>query len=342
MKTCGVLNDGATCAQHTDCISDICNVASYCGPLTTCFPTCPQTAGWSCQTSESASPQCVFTCPSGNIDKFGNCRTVSDGTFVGLQYANPGSPWPATGEEIWYAVTCCAPDGSSCYNKFPNFAESFYGGQDPKTRQPSATWGACSDAGTGATCDWGSSFSGGGFIWNLNAGFLDRSHLTATSAMGTVQVDNSGTMYLEYPGTTFHCQTADLSVLYYDNGNPCVADLECQPPPSGGTVIVEFDYPCSCDEGAQDCSSGTAYISVFYPDGGPALCRDTISSIGNPYQSYTATSKKCGSQFSIHNGNIAIEYITFASGNADITITVETNTEDTGCLGKRYSAIYTQ
>ncbi|KAG9951395.1 hypothetical protein KCU85_g2715, partial [Aureobasidium melanogenum] len=238
MKTCGVLNDGATCAQHTDCISDICNVASYCGPLTTCFPTCPQTAGWSCQTSESASPQCVFTCPSGNIDKFGNCRTVSDGTFVGLQYANPGSPWPATGEEIWYAVTCCAPDGSSCYNKFPNFAESFYGGQDPKTRQPSATWGACSDAGTGATCDWGSSFSGGGFIWNLNAGFLDRSHLTATSAMGTVQVDNSGTMYLEYPGTTFHCQTADLSVLYYDNGNPCVADLECQPPPSGGTVIV--------------------------------------------------------------------------------------------------------
>lgn len=336
MKTCGVLNDGAPCSQNTDCISDTCNVASYCGLLTSCFPKCPETAGWSCQTSQTAAPQCVFNCPSKNVDQFGNCRTT-DGTYVGLQYAYPSSPWPETGEEIWYAVTCCAPDGSSCYNKFPNFAGGFHGGQDPKQRQPSAIWGACGDS----TCDWGSSFNGGGFNWNLNPGFLDRAHSTASSAMGTVQVDNSGTMFLEYPGTTFHCQTADLSILYYDNGNPCIADLECQPSPSGGQVYIEFDYPCYCEVNSQQCPSGTATIQVYYPDNGALLCSDIIGNIGTG-SSNTVTSNKCGSQFSINNGDISIEYITFASGNSNIGSTPPTSAQDTGCQGMRYSATYSQ
>lgn len=341
LGACGVLNDGAPCSQSTDCISDICNVASYCGPLTTCFPKCPQTAGWSCQTSQTAAPQCVFNCPSGNVDQFGNCRTT-DGTYVGLQYANPRSPWSETGEEIWYAVTCCAPDGSSCYNKFPNFAGGFHGGQDPRQRQPSAIWEACG----GSTCDWGSSFNGGGFNWNLNAGFLDRAHSTASSAMGTLQVDNSGTMFLEFPGTTFHCQTADLSVLYYDNGNPCVADLECQPPPSGGQIYIELDYPCFCEVNGQQCPSGTAIIQVYYPENGGLLCSDTISNIGygsNQYSfSHTITSGKCGSQFSIKNGYISVEYITFASGNSNTGFMPSTWARETDCQGMKYSATYSQ
>ncbi|KAH0288241.1 hypothetical protein KCU62_g5375, partial [Aureobasidium sp. EXF-3399] len=291
------------------------------------------------------------TCPSGDIDQFGNCRTISDGTYVGVQYANPSSPWPQTGEEIWYAVTCCAPDGSSCYNKFPNFAGNFYGGQDPKQRQPAATWRACSDADADATCQWDSSFSGGGFDWSLNSGFVDRAHITPTSGMGTVQVDQSGTMFLEYPGTTFHCQTADLSVLFYDNGNPCIADLECQPPPSGGSVYIEFDFPCSCDVGGQSCASGTAIINVYYPsnggsDNGPLLCSDQIDGIGsgsNQYSfSHSITSSKCGSHFSITNGYIYIQDITFASGNAGISATPSTWARETGCQGMKYSATYTQ
>lgn len=349
MGSCGVLSDGAPCKQNTDCFSE-CNVASYCGPLTTCFPLCPQTAGWSCQTSASDTPQCVFSCPSDDLDQYGNCRTISDGTYVGVQYANPASPWPETGEEIWYAVTCCAPDGSSCYNKFPNFAGGFYGGQDPKQRQPSATWGACSDANVDATCEWDSSFSGGGFQWSLNSGFLDRSHITPGSGMGTVQVDQSGTMFLEYPGTTFHCQTADLSVLYYDNGNPCIADLECQPPPSGGSVYIEFDFPCSCDVGGQSCPSGTATIQVYYPNSGsnsgPLLCSDKIGNIGagsNQYSfSHSVTSSKCGAHFSITNGNIYIQDVTFASGNAGISATPSTSEQDTGCQGVQYMAMYIQ
>lgn len=184
------------------------------------------------------------------------------------------------------------------------------------------------------------------FNWNLNAGFLDRAHAVASSAIGTVQVDNSGTMFLEHPGTTFHCQTADLSVLYYDNGNPCIADLECQPPPSGGNVNIEFDYPCSCEITGQYRPSGTATIQTYYPGGTTLLCKDEISNIGHGSKSYgfsnTITSEKCGSQFSIKNGDVSNEYVTFAFGKSSIGSTASTTSQDTGCQGVTYSATYSQ
>jgi hypothetical protein len=250
--------------------------------------------------------------------------------------------WDATNERVWYSTTCCPASGRSgqCYNQFSVLSTNFRGGQNPRSRVPSWISEPC-DPSHGKGCDWGSFSNGGGFNWNLNRGSLDRRNRQPTSYIGEVTTDGSGYVDVYAPDYGLKCQTADQSILYYHEDNPCTANMACQAVPPGGIVKMGVYYNYRCITGGQ---SGTPYatIEIQYP-GGQTFCKDTISNI--VYPSVTVTSQKCNAQWALakDTDEIHIYYVKYPSGVVDYTAQWPKTYKTTGdCQRRQWKTTYVQ
>jgi hypothetical protein len=268
---------------------------------------------------------------------FGSCQSGSN--FVDISAAYAGSSLASISDTIYFATTCC-PAGGQCYNQVAEFDGSpgFQPGADPSTRKP-FTYDMCSTLPGGYNlCPWEQPFTDNmGTKWSMPRGFLDINN----EAVGTSFGGMTGS-----DGTVTNCAIADRSLLYYDNGTPCVADLSCQRPPFGGTIVASVNFDSSCNVGGAVVNYH-ADIAIYYPhtslDGnsiGQLFCQDSIKNLG--YKPGVVTSTKCNTVIEMdgHGGDIILTSVAYPGFHDNMRVQLSSSKTTGDCTTERYSVTY--
>jgi hypothetical protein len=256
---------------------------------------------------ENGEYHCSFDCPNGSSrDQGGNC--VNTANYLNPVYAYPSNPFKKTGDVVIFGTTCCK-EGGNCYNQMAYFLRNFVPGQDPKTRKlTSLPTNMCGDHHAGA-CPWSQKFQTGFYsndetaTFGLDKSFFDRNHLTPGTALGRLIYDSQG--------SAIFCQASDLSVLYYDNGSPCVANMACEAIAFGGKVTARYKFETDCQVRGQVINYH-AIMQIYEPNGN-VFCEDYTKIGYSPGRWY---SSKCDSEVEMsgYMGDIKFNKVHYPDG----------------------------